>query len=548
MADDGSFAFTGAPTPEELARFDLTDLGNAKRLIRLVGGQFDDAGGVDARRATLLFLIGFGWVGFNGRFWDRELGDQLAQRTAHMVATKMRGLFHELSEAHQGVTPKEVMKFIDSCGNRGSLSAMLSVGQPYLTVRIDDFDQHKLAINCKNGTLWLEFDRSAPAGKRFRATLRDHDPADRLTRCAAIDYDAKAEAPHFQRVLADALRQPDERAAFGRMMGYGVTGFIHEQAFFFVQGKGRDGKSTLLDACRETMGTYAGVGKPETFLDGGPQTGSGPQPDIVALAGDTRFAVVSEPKRGSRLNEGMMKAWTSGSPITARDLNAKPITFRPTTKQFWEMNSLVVTRGDDDGIWRRMHLALFRHQVPPDQVDKLLPDKLRAEAAGILNWLVAGVADWLDVGLAWPEGWRDALENYRRASSPFGDWLQERCVWGEAAKGARTLAGDLYGDFKTWAEDQGHDKIMSQRSFGDGLTDRQVMVVGKNGVGKKYRGPIRLKTPDELAADVEAAEAAAAQAGALSGPSGAGGTSLAGQPGDVPEPGSFDGSEEWSGQ
>ena len=43
MSADGSFAFSGAPSPEELARFDLNDFGNAMRLIRLVGGEVDDA-------------------------------------------------------------------------------------------------------------------------------------------------------------------------------------------------------------------------------------------------------------------------------------------------------------------------------------------------------------------------------------------------------------------------------------------------------------------------------------------------------------------------
>jgi putative DNA primase/helicase len=72
--------------------------------------------------------------------------------------------------------------------------------------------------------------------------------------------------------------------------------------------------------------------------------------------------VLSEPKRGSKMNEGLLKAWTSGSPISARDLHAKPINFRPKAKLFFEMNAFVVARGDDDGIWRRLHRCLFRHR------------------------------------------------------------------------------------------------------------------------------------------------------------------------------------------
>lgn len=39
MSGDGSFEYAGAPTPEELAAFDLNDFGNAMRLIRLAGGR-----------------------------------------------------------------------------------------------------------------------------------------------------------------------------------------------------------------------------------------------------------------------------------------------------------------------------------------------------------------------------------------------------------------------------------------------------------------------------------------------------------------------------
>ena len=69
------YAFPSAPTPEELAKYDLNDLGNAMRLIRLIGGTIDDADQVDARHVTLLFQLGAGWIGFNGRYWDRPYGE-----------------------------------------------------------------------------------------------------------------------------------------------------------------------------------------------------------------------------------------------------------------------------------------------------------------------------------------------------------------------------------------------------------------------------------------------------------------------------------------
>lgn len=492
-------AGTAAPSPERLAQFDMNDFGNAMRLILMGGGEINEDGDVDTTNCRLLFLLGLGWIGFNGRFWDRECGEDEARKLAHRTARAIRNC--AAAWEAQSKPAKEIYKFFDQCGSAGATSAMLKQAQSYLTVRIEVFDRDPLAINCRNGTLKMRFDPRAGEGQRFRSFMTPHDPSDRITRMAAVDYDPKAAAPLFRGVVATSLPEVDEQAFFKRLLGYSATGRTEEQAFALVQGRGRDGKSTILDACREALGTYGVAASPDTFLEGGMRSGSDAAPDLIALSGDTRLAVLSEPKRGSKFNEGLLKAWTSGSPISARDLHSKPINFRPKAKIIFECNAFPVARGDDDGIWRRVLTPQFRHQVPEDQMDRLLPEKLReSELPGILNWLVEGVGDWLETGsLAMPEGLKAVLDDYRKSSSPFGDWLRERCWTGEKAGTDRELSGTLYSDFKKWFEDQGFEKPMSTRAFGDALRDRQIGLMGKDKAGLKYRGPIRLKTIQEMA-------------------------------------------------
>jgi putative DNA primase/helicase len=503
----GEFEFDDAPTAEELAKFDLNDYGNSRRFIRLIGGVIDPDGDVRTSRCTLLYQLGQGWVGYNGQFWDRKLGEQLAKRMGHKVANKMRGLYKDLAAAHPGVPAKELFKYLDGLGNRSTQSAMLALAEPYLTVEIDAFDRHPMALNCRNGTVWLTHDAAAPEGVRFRAVLKPHDPGDRLTRLIDLDYDPAAQAPLFRKTVETSISDEAMRAFFHRAQGYSATAAIHEQAIFLCQGLGRDGKSTILDAIRETLGSYGAVGAVATFLDTGLQGGGQAAPDIVKLAGDARMVVLSEPPRGAKWNEGLLKAWTSGSPITARELREKPFDFRPTGKLWVECNAFPVARGDDDGIWRRMFPILFPNQVAPDKVDRLLPKKLEPERPGILNWLIEGVAAWLEHGLAPPEGVTKVREDYRKQSSPFGEWLNERCVWGKAAEGERTMSSELFGDYKTWADEQGIDKPMSIRAFGDALQQRQILLAGKNRLGQKLRGPIRLKTQDERQAEIALASA-----------------------------------------
>lgn len=506
--------FSDAPTPEELARYDLTDYGNAMRLIRLAGGALGDDD-VDTRHVRLLHIMGMGWIGFNGQFWDQKFGEVLARRMAHAVGQKMRDphVRPHLVDMH-ALAPPDYRKYIDSLGSAGATSAMLKQAQSYLTVEIDAFDNHPMLLNCRNGTLSIGLDKDG----QVKVVKRPHSPADRLTRMAEVDYDPKAEAPLFRKVWRNSLDDADVAAFFQRLCGYAATGLVYEQAFAICQGKGRDGKSTLLDAQREMLGGYGGVGDINTFLENGATVASGASPDLIKLAGDTRFVVLSEPKRGAKFDEGRLKAWTSGSPITARQLREAPIDFRPKGKLIIECNALPIVRGDDDGIWRRAHVIPFENQVPIDQVDKQLPRKLRAEFPGILNWVIEGIGEWLKQGLAPPPSLKKVLEDYRKESSPFGDWLISRCVIGKDAGEARTLCKELHDDYKLWCEEQGQDpkQVMSVRMFGLALSQRQIRTAGKNARGLQYRGPIRLKTPAEIDADIASSAGQSGSASATS--------------------------------
>lgn len=482
MSADGSFAYSSAPTPEELARFELNDHGNAMRLIRLVGGEIGEDGEAAIDAATLLYLREIGWIGWNGRHWDLKQGQRLAEKTAHKVA---QGLVAQRTALLVNYDKKTVESFVRTAGNAGSAAAMLRVAEAYLQVDLDAFDTEPLAVTVRNGT--LRFAREA--GDGLKVEFRPHDPRDRITRMAAVAYDPQARAPTWDAKIA--FWQPDKAMAgyLQRLAGYGLTGFTHEQVFVIFQGKGRDGKSTFMNMLRELFGDYGDVADVRTFLDTGTRGGAEASPDLARLAGDCRLVSVAEPPRGGKLNEAMIKSFTGGAPIVARRLRQDLFSFTPQPKVFMEANSRPVIRGDDEGIWRRIRLVLWEHQLAKDQVDPGLPAKLRAEASGILNWVIQGVGDWLGDGLAEPERVAAAMDDYRKGSSPFGEWFADRVL---VKEGERTLASEFYASYKSWCDDQGIEKPMSQRAFGDAMADRQIIRAGKDAAGRVYRIGARL--------------------------------------------------------
>lgn len=488
-------ATSAAPTVEELAQYEMNDLGNARRLIRLAGGAWPDQyGEPDTTHVRLLYQKGYGWVGYNGKYWDRNRGDEMASKLAHQVAVSLNSVRDEFVRK-TGKADGKIVEFIERTGQAGASSAMLRQAQSYLSVPIDVFDQAQMVLNCDSGTLWL-----TDKDNNFKPKLRPHSAGDRITRFIDFKYDAAATCPEFLKTLEDALPEDDKRAFFQRAMAYSATGFIYEQAFFLYQGLGRDGKSTLLNAVRQTLCNYAGVGDVKTFLDIGQQGAASASPDLAKLAGDVRMVVLSEPPRDAKLNESLLKNWTGGDPIQARELREKPFDFVPVGKLHIQCNAFPVAKGNDDGIWRRMYPVLFEHQVPPEKVDRKLGDRIKAnERPGILNWIIRGLADWSARGLDPPECVTRARDEYRAQSSPFMDWMVERCVFGKLAGSERTAAKVLFDNYKEWAEAQGNDKPMGATGFGRAMSERQIRKIKVH--GNIYRTPIRLKTLAELKAE-----------------------------------------------
>ncbi len=552
-ADGFGFAGLGAlpasPSPSELMWFELNDLGNAKRLIRYAGGVFLDDGEIGLVGARLLYLRDHGWIAFDGQRWNLAHGQALARKLAHKVAEGLHGQAKAMAEYAAGKKGRpveaapdpavasatseaerreamldagserggkrektnplvaEFYEFARSSGNAGRTEAMLRQAESYLLVELDAFDRDPLSFNVRNGT--LRYVKGADGwAVRFREA---HDPADRITRLMEVDYDPGAQAPRWVAAIEDWQPTEPMRRFLQRISGYGVTGDTSEQAFFIHQGLGGDGKSTFIGAIRRTLGDYAATSDVKTFLDTGQRSGSDASSDVARLAGETRMVCTAEPPRGAKLNEAMIKSFTGGAPLAARRLRQEQFEFMPKGKVQMECNTRPVIKGDDEGIWRRVFIVLWEVRVAKkDRIkdyDKILA---REEGPGILNWLLAGVGDWLAKGLDPPKRVAQALDDYRKGASPFGEWLAERVV---IEPQTRTLASDFYASFKTWMEGQDPDaKVMTQRAFGTALGERQILRDGLDGAGRVLRKGARLKTNQELDDDRRAAAEATEEA------------------------------------
>lgn len=121
-----------------------------------------------------------------------------------------------------------------------------------------------------------------------------------------------------------------------------------------------------------------------------------------------------------------------------------------------------------DGIWRRLMLVPFTVEIPPDEVDPALPERLRDELPGVLAWALRGCREWQNVGLQPPRAVTDAVAAYRTEMDIIGEFIAERCVLSPTAQAP---ASELYREYRSWCDEAGHHAVSSTR-FGLALGER----------------------------------------------------------------------------
>jgi len=423
-----------------------TDTGNAERLA-------------DRHGANLRYCHPWGkWLVYDGTRWrvdDRGAVVRLAKDTA-------RSIFEEAKEATTDEAAKRLGKWASSSLSEGKLKSMIGLAQsePGIPVLPEELDVPTDLLNVLNGTIDL-----------LSGELREHRREDLITKIAPVEYAPEAKAPTWHRTLERVLPSAALRAFFKKLCGYALTGDVSEQLLAVLYGTGANGKSTILNALLTVLGDYGMQAAPDLLL-----AKKGSHPTELADLFGMRCVASIEVEDGSRLAESLVKQLTGGDRVKARRMRQDFWEFEPTHKVLMACNHKPQVRGTDNAIWRRIKLVPFTETIPAAEQDKALPDKLRAEAAGILAWAVEGCLEWRREGLQAPEEVREATGAYRAEMDVLGAFLRECCELGSEYNVA---AKDLYGAYRFWCEDNG-ERPETQRRFGSRLTER--------GGFERYRG------------------------------------------------------------
>ena len=306
--------------------------------------------------------------------------------------------------------------------------------------------------------------------------FRDGYPQDYITKTTGINYVEFDKTNKEINKIADELMTfmdklfpiPDLNRYMWDHLASCLIGTNKNQTFNVYHGSGSNGKSILADLMSYTLGEYKGT-IPITLVTEKRNTIGGTSSEVIALKG-IRYAVMQEPSKGMKLNEGIMKELTGGDPIQARALYAESEIFEPQFKLVVCTNNLFDIESNDDGTWRRIRkcdfLAKFvdegeEHTDDTPYVfvkDKGLKEKLPAFAPIFASMLVkrafdsGGVVEDCDYVMA-------ASNKYRNGQDNIAAFVAEN-VEKTGVATDKIKKNELSNQFKMWfIQEQGGRKM-----------------------------------------------------------------------------------------
>ena len=194
--------------------------------------------------------------------------------------------------------------------------------------------------------------------------IRNGRPEDYLSKCTNINYISINEIQHGSIIneIQDFMKKLFPNKELLRYMwdhlSSTLIGTCKEQTINMYVGIGQNGKSVLVNLMELVLGEYKGD-VPLSLITQQRTKIGGLSPELVQLKG-VRYAVIQEPSKGDRINEGIMKQLTGGDPVQARSpYMVQILTYIPQFKLVVCSNEFMDIQSQDHGTWRRIRVVDF---------------------------------------------------------------------------------------------------------------------------------------------------------------------------------------------
>jgi len=413
------------------------------------------------------------WYIWDGRYWKPDNSEKIM-----LEAQKaLKVIFTEAANSTAADDMKKLGSWAVQSQNSYRINAAVDLAehQEGIPIRAEELDVSPWKFNVANGTLDLK------QGKLF-----PHEKVDMITKITEVVYDKDAKCPHwidFMNMITES--DQDYVKYLQKIIGYSLTGSVDDHSFFFLYGKGKNGKSTFTKVLQLLSGDYYSQADADDVMLGYKRSNQA-TPAIARLKGN-RIVVASEVGEQKKLNEVQVKNLTGGDTIVARHLYCEPMSFEPTHHLFVYGNHKPTITGDDEGIWRRVRILPFNVTIPDDVVMDMkdVIDMFKEELDGILTWAVQGALLWKEEGLDMPRVIRNAVGDYRTEQDVFQLFLDDMV---DMKPSGVISKEDLFKAYKSWCIENNEDMDRTKRWTTSQMKTRDCYDVAHNAKSKELKG------------------------------------------------------------
>jgi P4 family phage/plasmid primase-like protien len=368
------------------------------------------------------------WYYFNGTIWrlDKE-SLELRKRIL-----KLSNQFYTIKSHYEnqgGDTSNNLVKNIKSLINKlykpGFEEEVIKGAKMYYNDEafITNLNSKKHLVPFSNGVYDL-------LEARFRKTKKD----DYINLTVGYNYDERCNNKEVYLFLEQVLPNIEVRNYVLKKMSECLNGDIPNTNFLmFIGDSGANGKSQLLNLMKLAMGEF-GEKVEVTLLTRKRNNANEANSEKIKLM-YKRFAFLSEPEDGEKINIGLLKELTGSEEIVARGLYQDAVSFVLEAKLFLACNELPEIKGEDTALWRRIRVIDFPSRFVDDpkvngeyKIDRTLPSRMREDITWrqtfvniLLSYYFKDVKEPLEVQIKTNE--------YRQENNEFYNWLEENIIY-----------------------------------------------------------------------------------------------------------------------
>lgn len=298
-----------------------------------------------------------------------------------------------------------------------------------------EFDRNPSIINLENGLFNID-----------EMELYPHTPDYLSLRKCPVVYDPDATCPTIMEFLEDVLQKNDVLFTV-EMFGYAAMPAKRMNTAVFLEGVGRNGKSTLIDLLTAFVGEHLCA-----------------EITPIQMGNEDRFAIVD--LHGKLVNKiddlgdvtlkdlGRFKSVVAGKSVRGEHKFERPFSFVPHVLCVFACNAIPHTEDTTDGYYSRVRVISFLKQFVGSDDNLNLINELttNSELSGMFNVSILAAKKAIAKNtFAGGKTIADKQREYLYASTPIARFIDEMCNVTDPDE--YTPKNELYNQYIIWSRD-----------------------------------------------------------------------------------------------